>query len=757
MTRRRNRSLLQKLIISHMLVLTLVFAVTGTFYFLTSIKLTREETVITGTNTITEGKNVVDTSVSAVLSLGIPLITKDNVQQLGMLARPFPTDSHVELNNTRSSLGVYSMMNDFANSLTLYYKATDLFVSDKSVGVYPKAFFYTQMAYCDMSYEGWKYIVNGKNQYRVMSNYKSAKPSRVDIIHDLPLQYRHDEIAMIVSIDGKAFETVFEQLLQHSGSYLFVRGTNGDIFYSNADPAEGKELLKYAESDSGEFLVFSARSNVVDFEYVALIPQKALYSREYRFIGNFIFVYFLLMLFFYMLFIFISYNNTKPLKRVMNYIAQKQGIAIGKNENEVEIIGTAFSDLLYGAENMAMTIQEIFLSKLLNGLTFTEDEVMSINSYFGEIFHYDKYQVAVFKITETDRAHSSEEYILVNTMQKIAYKQINSTLPENVFAHAMDYDKIVLIFCLKNDAPDDAPAEVINQYMEDLRGMKIHAICSIGDQKELSDQIYISFQNACWLLQTADICAEADAKSVYWCADKSVEYNSFYYPDEFQQRFANLVLTGESAAATAELAKLCKINLHIKKLSNREKSYFTNTICNELLVLKKAVGLFDDKEEDQFHYIMSQAYNNPYYESNEAYFNMLVGVLSGYAKRKKSERENTVLEHIFNYVNENFDDPELGVASIAHNLDMAENYISTFFKQNKNENLSAYIERIRLDTAVQYITGRQLSIKEISVKVGYANLNTFYKAFKRRFGIPPKQYQQNIISSAAEDEEAIGN
>jgi len=174
-------------------------------------------------------------------------------------------------------------------------------------------------------------------------------------------------------------------------------------------------------------------------------------------------------------------------------------------------------------------------------------------------------------------------------------------------------------------------------------------------------------------------------------------------------------------------------------------------------VLKKAVGLFDDKEEDQFHYIMSQAYNNPYYESNEAYFNMLVGVLSGYAKRKKSERENTVLEHIFNYVNENFDDPELGVASIAHNLDMAENYISTFFKQNKNENLSAYIERIRLDTAVQYITGRQLSIKEISVKVGYANLNTFYKAFKRRFGIPPKQYQQNIISSAAEDEEAIGN
>jgi YesN/AraC family two-component response regulator len=148
--------------------------------------------------------------------------------------------------------------------------------------------------------------------------------------------------------------------------------------------------------------------------------------------------------------------------------------------------------------------------------------------------------------------------------------------------------------------------------------------------------------------------------------------------------------------------------------------------------------------EEQFHYILTQTQKNPYYESNEAYFNILATLLASCAGQKVNARGNALLDHIYAFVRSHFSDPSLSISAIAQNLDMAENYISTFFKQNTGENLSAYIEDTRMDAAIDYITAGKMSMKEISEKVGYANINTFYKAFKRRYGVPPKRYQQNL-------------
>ncbi|MDR2932534.1 MAG: hypothetical protein LBV27_05440 [Oscillospiraceae bacterium] len=527
--RGRKRSLTQKFIISHMIVLTLVFAVTGFFYFTTSTKLTREETILTATNIIDDGRKAVDGKVEALLNLNLPLTTGDNVRALARMARPFPMDSHIELNSARERLSVYAMMNDFASGLTLYFKNNNLFISDRSVGVYSKAYYDTAMSYSDIPYNEWQEIVNAENQYRVISNYGSGKQETVDIIHDLPTFSKTTAIAMIISVDGRAFDGVFESLQQYEGCYYFVMGSNGELYYSNADYASAQNLMARAGTDNGKYLVFHSRSEIIGLEYTAFIPQKALYSREYRFIGNFVLVYLLLMFFSFVLFIYMSYENVKPLKLVMGKIAESQGILINKNDNEAEFIGTAFADLIYGTENLTMIIQENFLSKLLNGAMFTESEVHMANIHLGEIFDYDQYQVAVLKIMEFAETQSSEEYVLVSAMQKVATDRIAALLPDHVFAHRLDYDKIALIFCLPADAPRYAAADTLRQCVSDLEKIKIHVICAVGDAKKLSDQIYISCQNACWLLETVDISAD---QAIYWPSAQPAEYDSFYYPPE---------------------------------------------------------------------------------------------------------------------------------------------------------------------------------------------------------------------------------
>lgn len=61
------------------------------------------------------------------------------------------------------------------------------------------------------------------------------------------------------------------------------------------------------------------------------------------------------------------------------------------------------------------------------------------------------------------------------------------------------------------------------------------------------------------------------------------------------------------------------------------------------------------------------------------------------------------------------------------------------FKKIFGEKLKSYQRRLRLENAYKNIIYTQLSITDIAISVGYSNLQTFSKAFKKQFNITPSQ------------------
>ena len=72
---------------------------------------------------------------------------------------------------------------------------------------------------------------------------------------------------------------------------------------------------------------------------------------------------------------------------------------------------------------------------------------------------------------------------------------------------------------------------------------------------------------------------------------------------------------------------------------------------------------------------------------------------------------------------------------------MSEKYFSAFFKNKKGINFSVYLEGVRMRHAQEALAAGELSVAQIAQTVGYANPNTFYKAFKRYTGVTPSQWK----------------
>ena len=66
--------------------------------------------------------------------------------------------------------------------------------------------------------------------------------------------------------------------------------------------------------------------------------------------------------------------------------------------------------------------------------------------------------------------------------------------------------------------------------------------------------------------------------------------------------------------------------------------------------------------------------------------------------------------------------------------------LSRCFKETYGMPLHAYVIESRLCEGARLLAEGKLTIGEISERVGYAKQSQFAAAFRKRFGVPPKEY-----------------
>lgn len=82
---------------------------------------------------------------------------------------------------------------------------------------------------------------------------------------------------------------------------------------------------------------------------------------------------------------------------------------------------------------------------------------------------------------------------------------------------------------------------------------------------------------------------------------------------------------------------------------------------------------------------------------------------------------------------------------------ISETYLSQQFKRRFGENLSVYIENIRMQRAQELLLHSKLTINEIAGQVGYNSANTFGKVFHKKYNVSPSVYRSSQRQQIGKD------
>ena len=108
--------------------------------------------------------------------------------------------------------------------------------------------------------------------------------------------------------------------------------------------------------------------------------------------------------------------------------------------------------------------------------------------------------------------------------------------------------------------------------------------------------------------------------------------------------------------------------------------------------------------------------------------------------RPQLEDEHTAkLKLVLEYIGEHYAE-ELTIPQLARLCFFSEYHFMRFFKKYIGVSCLEYIKNLRLEKAASRLAQGGQSVLDVSMSCGFSNLSYFYREFKKKYGMTPKQF-----------------
>ena len=103
--------------------------------------------------------------------------------------------------------------------------------------------------------------------------------------------------------------------------------------------------------------------------------------------------------------------------------------------------------------------------------------------------------------------------------------------------------------------------------------------------------------------------------------------------------------------------------------------------------------------------------------------------------------QGQIFQQILEYLNNNFMQPDCSVSMLAERFHFSADHINRLFKRNTGETVNVYINKKRMEYALNLLPNLDLSINEVAIMAGFSNQTYFARLFRKNLQMSPTEYR----------------
>lgn len=601
---------------------------------------------------------------------------------------------------------------------------------------------------------------------------KSHYVSKHDVEYPLmPIAFKEKNNSNFIIVTLINLEELFYAIDQNFVSNIFILDQNHNMLYSSFDSEynandvaflglnnEKHKIYNYFSS-SGNSLnyvktnygyVFYRYSKDSNLTYGKLLPNTKLREQlsKTNLIFNIITIVSLLTSFFISLLIVKKFND--PVRQIMDILKNTQGTAGQNNyavnfhtlKDSIQEIVTENSDYKKDLDTNNSFLEVFQYMSVIKNIYPSIRKQLDVKRNYILVYYKIHFKSAFFNDMTLNQSTTTYLTEVIQSGIKTIYNdsvtfQLENDQVISVINLPKELNKVKEISKIK---------EVLNDIEQKLSYEKKYIFLTIVVSNIYQDvsQLNQAYNKA---LEIYEHRAPTDSTQILY-DDTDTEFskaNCFYLPSQQEEQLINLLNNGK-------LDEIIELISGIFDYNYRKKvdCFYIKALCHEIVncCIKVLTQSYYEipKEldtEQTFQHIKNVSTID---ESKSIIINFASQVIKYINNNKK--KDDYIISTITSYIQEHYDN-DIYVELLANKLNLTSNYVSAYFKDKVGINLSEYINKIRINKSIDLLETTSFKVKDISQKVGFSNVNTFIRVFKKHIGATPVEYKKKLLQTNA--------
>jgi two-component system response regulator YesN len=220
----------------------------------------------------------------------------------------------------------------------------------------------------------------------------------------------------------------------------------------------------------------------------------------------------------------------------------------------------------------------------------------------------------------------------------------------------------------------------------------------------------------------------------------SLNSREYVYPSAKEKQLVDFLMSGKTEEAKAVYSDIIgETSMYSITVLQLTLSHLTLTVNNVIRILKQNNALSVIPEFDTT--IIGLSHVESIDEVNEQFYR-LFNELKQSVEGKRSLKHDELVRRMNEIIERDYTSPNLGLNSIADELNMSPIYISRLYKQSTSLALPDVIQDTRMNMAKKLLLQTEFSVADIAEKTGYTSSSYFYRIFKKNNGVTPNDFRK---------------
>lgn len=768
-----KRRIFRYFIASYMVILIVPLILGAILYGITMEKY-HNEAIFNNKTSINHSMNLIEQRLQETKDIVTRISLDETINDMLLFVNDLEDDNLYKIREALLSMNNVHVKNSFIKRIYFYFKKTDTIISHDLCGINTPIFYSVHLKYKDYDFSTFRndYLRSIHNYHVIPSTtvYIKNTPCNVlTILKSLPLNTPYPgEGTAVVLIDTDTVKELLQDSKATKSDYSFILDSNNNVILQNSqvpstvlsaviekvtNSTETNESYKHNIDKHNKIISFS-KSYESGWTYVSIKSLESAVSsfrKKYLTVGL---VWLIALIIGLVGSFYMAYRNYLPIRDIQMILSPDN---IQYKDVTFTQLNNAIKRLINDKKALADTVQcqrpylcTGFVERLLSGNFVNNIEINQAakmasidlkNKYVAPLLIYMPYYQNLVHIE------------LINEtlfMMSIVIEIVNKISKNYPFELNLDRQK---------------PGQIAGIAIFDTNNPTIYksSLTTFWNEvtKTISDEYNIIIKLNCGKL-CSDMREVSRAFSVskdmmihginvvnqdIICFDSKPAHNNFYYPLDIERKLINSVKNGDADTVSKMFSKLEMKNTECRALNYNMFRHLFYEISGTFSKIYLALDLDNPNllfEIDKVFVQLEKSHNvEKFFLAMKNIFIELTGIITS----KQHTYKEDLKKQIITFIDDSYQFYEFSLQTLADKFGFTFSYMSHYFKELMGQTFHEYLCNVRMSKAAQLLVNSNNTVLEIAMAVGYDNVYSFRRAFKRFYGVTPSSYKKMMQSA----------